>query len=62
MGFDLAMLYKDDCGDESANTSNSRDTAAPQDFYQMGYTVCILTPSLATGETNNGIKKFDFLN
>ena len=62
MGFELAMLYKDDCGDESANTSNSRDTAAPQDFYQMGYTVCILTPSLATGETNNGIKKFDFLN
>ena len=62
MGFDLAMLYRDSCGDEAATTSNALDTSAPQDFYQMGYTICILTPSLATGETNNGIKKFDFLN
>jgi len=62
LGIDLAVLYKDSCGDESAVTENARDTSAPQDFWQMGYTVCILTPSLATGETNNGIKKFDFLN
>lgn len=62
MGIDLAVLYEDGCSDESANTSNTRDTSAPIEKWQFGYTVCILTPSLATGETNNGIKKFDFLN
>jgi len=62
LGIDLAVMSSDNCSDVSGATGNSLDLEGPTEFYQMGYTVCILTAQKGPTETNNGIKKIDFLN
>ena len=61
LGITLETMHKKACSDQSAATGFALDTNALLEQWMFGYNVVILTPSLNTAETNNGIKKFDFL-
>ena len=61
LGIELEVMYKSDCADVAARTGFASDTGNLKEQWKLYYNVAILTPYVGVGETNNGIKKFDFL-
>lgn len=61
LGIELEVMYKSDCADVSARTGFASDTGNLKEQWKVYYNIAILTPYVGAGETNNGIKKFDFL-
>lgn len=61
LGLPLEVMYTKNCSDRESATGYALNKNGILEQWQMGYNVVILTPSLNTSETNNGIKKFDML-
>ena len=60
LGIDLMVKYKSDCADVTARTLNPSDIGRGKEQWKIGFNVAIFTP-FVDGQTNTGIKKFDFL-
>lgn len=60
LGIDLMVKYKSDCADVTGRTLNPSDVGRYKEQWKIGFNIAIFTP-FVDGQTNTGIKKFDFL-